>query len=78
MVWNEVLKKRNADTKELGVWLKYKRECENDYLNLSKDTLESMGFKHVHSEFEFYSNGTFVNLQRLKNNKYMSVNFNKT
>ena len=35
VVWNEVLKKRNADTKELGVWLKYKRECENDYLNLS-------------------------------------------
>ena len=51
VVWSDLLKNINANTKQLDSWLSFKNKCENDFLNLSNTTLKSMGFNHVHSEF---------------------------
>lgn len=51
------------DMKELMDWEDYQRKCEDTSLKLDEKTVEALGYTLVHSNFEYYDDGSFKNLE---------------
>lgn len=48
---------------EMQKWSDFHDRCEDPSLRMDAETLKGLHFERVHSNFEYYDNGTFVNLE---------------
>ena len=47
---------------KLNRWQNFQVKCEDTTLKIDADTLKSLGYTRVHSNFEYYDDGSFVNV----------------
>ena len=51
------------DQVEVQRWIDYDRKCEDTTLKMEGPILDGLNFKRVHSNFEYFEDGTFKNLE---------------